>query len=367
LRLDSAVTRGALGWIDRWTLGAFFSQTDEFSAYTNEDPENLRGLKTNYDARNYAVFGQVGHDFNPRTRLIIGLRAETLDMDGDGTRTRFRKVRGTFDPVMTFRPHFDDTLIGGKVTLERDLSDRELVFVSVTRGYKGGGVNVDARISPPDDPLVYDTEYLWNYEAGMRGSWLERRLMAEFTAFYLQRNDTQVRDSAGFGGSYRFFTGNANRAKAYGLEASGSLAVSERWALHGSLGLLGSELDRFQLANGNVGGGRRLANTPEHGYTLGARYRARSGWFGQAEWVGRARQFDSNNHDETRRGFDVFNATLGYTWGNWTVSLWGRNIFDESYDKRVFFFGNEDPDYITKRYESHADPRQFGVTAAFRF
>ena len=44
-----------------------------------------------------------------------------------------------------------------------------------------------------------------------------------------------------------------------------------------------------------------------------------------------------------------------------------RNLFDQRYEKRVFFFGNEDPDYIETRYEDRADPRQIGVTAAFRF
>jgi hypothetical protein len=33
----------------------------------------------------------------------------------------------------------------------------------------------------------------------------------------------------------------------------------------------------------------------------------------------------------------------------------------------VYFFGNADPDYIETRYENRADPRQLGVTAAYRF
>ncbi|WP_414661375.1 TonB-dependent receptor [Horticoccus sp. 23ND18S-11] len=367
VRFDSAATRAALGWIDRWTLGAYYARTDEDSAYTNEDPGNLRGMKTRYDARHAAVFGQVAHDFTASTRLTLGLRAEQLDLDGRGTRTRFRKSRGTFDPVVTFRPDFKDTLPGGKITLEHELDGNRLVFASVTRGYKGGGINVDARISPPADPLTYDTEYLWNYEVGLRGNWLEQRLTGEVTAFYLQRRDTQVRDSAGFGGSYRFFTANANRASVHGLEASGAFALTKPWAVFGSLALMNSSLDRFTLTNGNTGGGRRLANTPRHGTTVGTRYRAASGWNGQIEVVSRASQFDSNNQNEARRAFSVLNASVGYTWGAWSATLWARNMTDARYQKRVFFFGNEDPDYVETRYEDRADPRQVGVTAAYRF
>jgi hypothetical protein len=128
-----------------------------------------------------------------------------------------------------------------------------------------------------------------------------------------------------------------------------------------------SELDPFTLANGNSGGGRRLANTPRYGYTLGARYHSDSGFFGNAEIVGRASQFDSNNQNESRRAFHLYNASLGYAWREWTFTLWGRNLLNARYEKRVFFFGNEDPDYLETRYEDRADPRQIGVSAAYRF
>lgn len=368
LRLDSALTRAALGWIDRWTLGAYFSKTDEDSAYTDTDPGNIRGLSTTYRADNLSLYGQIAHDFSTHTRLIVGLRTERVDLDGRGIKTRYRTSRAAYDPVVTFAPSFDDTVLGGKVTLEHDLTTDTLVFVSATRGYKAGGINIDARISPPADPLTYGTETLWNYEVGLRGNWLEHRLTGEVTAFYLDRADTQVRDSAGFGGSYRFFTANGRTAHIAGLEASAAYAVTKEWSFHGTLAHMESALDPFTLTNGSTGGGRRLANTPRYGYTLGTGYRpAANGFFANAELVGRAMQFDSNNQNEARRAFHVYNASLGYAWREWTFTLWGKNILNERYEKRVFFFGNEDPNYIETRYEDRADPRQLGVSAAYRF
>ena len=366
LRLDSE-PGAAAGWINRWTLGAFYSDVDELTRYTNTDPGNIRGLKTAYHSTNIALFGQLGHDFTPRTRLVAGLRVEQLEMDGAGTKTRYRAGPGTFDPVVVIAPSFDDTLVGGKLTLEHELGDHELAFVSLTRGYKAGGINIDARINPAADPLTYGTETLWNWEAGLRGNWLDQRLTGEFTAFYLQRSDTQVRDSAGFGGNYRFFTDNGDKSHVYGLEAAGAYALTRNWSVRGSLALMRSELESFTLANGNTGGGRDLANTPHYGYTLGTRYDAGQGLFGSAELTGRAEQFDSNNQNEARRAFRVVNATLGYAWSRWTFTLWAKNLLDETYDKRVYFFGNADPDYIETRYENRADPRQIGGTVNYRF
>jgi outer membrane receptor protein involved in Fe transport len=366
LRLDSAPGATA-GWISRWTLGAFYSDVDELTRYANTDPDNIRGLKTAYHSTNTALFGQLGHDFTPQTRLVAGLRIEQLEMSGNGTKTRYRAGPAKFDPVVVIRPSFDDTLVGGKLTLEHELGGDELAFVSLTRGYKAGGINVDARINPAADPLTYGTETLWNWEAGLRGNWLDQRLTGEFTTFYLQRQDTQVRDSAGFGGNYRFFTDNGDKSHVYGLEAAGSYALTKAWSVRGSLALMRSELESFTLANGNTGGGRDLANTPHYGYALGARYDAGRGFFGSAELVGRAEQFDSNNQNEARRAFRVVNASLGYAWTRWTFTLWAKNLLDETYDKRVYFFGNEDPNYIETRYENRADPRQIGGTVSYRF
>jgi len=367
LRLDSEPTTESPSAVQRWTVGAFYSATDEVSRYTNEDPWTLRSLKATYHAKNTALFGQMSHDLSASTRLVVGLRAERIEMDGDGTSSKFRKGSGTFDPVKTLVPRFDDSLVGGKITVEHDLSDHEIAFVSLTRGYKAGGINIDARINPASDPLVYDTETLWNYEAGVRGNWQSGRLTGEVTGFYLARRDTQVRDSAGFGGSYRFFTDNGGDSHVYGLEASGAFALTPTWSVRSSLALMRSELAPFTLSNGNNGGGRDLANTPSYGYTFGTRYGSEQGLFASADLVGRDGQFDSNNQNESRRSFQIVNASLGYTWQRWTVTLWAKNLLDERYEKRVFYFGNEDPDYTPTRYEDHADPRQVGATAAYRF
>ena len=58
---------------------------------------------------------------------------------------------------------------------------------------------------------------------------------------------------------------------------------------------------------------------------------------------------------------------LGYSRDAWSVTLWARNLFDERYEKRVFYFANAGPDWLATRYESPADPRQFGATVRYAF
>ena len=47
--------------------------------------------------------------------------------------------------------------------------------------------------------------------------------------------------------------------------------------------------------------------------------------------------------------------------------VWGRNVFDEDYVVRGFYFGNEPPLFENKRYVQLGEPRQFGVTARWEF
>jgi len=49
------------------------------------------------------------------------------------------------------------------------------------------------------------------------------------------------------------------------------------------------------------------------------------------------------------------------------VKMWGRNILDERYAIRGFYFGLEPPNYDDKLYVSWGDPRHFGLMIEFNF
>ena len=342
VRVDSVAEQDALGWIDRWTLGVYGSALNEKGRYS--DPFTL--MPTRYESGNAALFGQLGHDFGAADRLTFGLRGEWIQADSN------------------IAPRFDDTLWGSKLAWEHDFTANQTGFVSATRGYKAGGVATDARLGAAD-PRTYESETLWTYEVGLRSQALEKRLTNRATAFWTSRRDTQVRDSAGFGGNFYFYTDNGGDAETYGLEDEISYLFADHWSVYGSLALMDSDLDRFTLSNGtDVGGGRDLANVPAYGYSVGLRRAPIAGLFGNVELVARDHYYESNTHAEQRRAYEVVNASLGYAWPRWRVTAWVRNAFDEDYDKRVFFFDNG---FGAQRYESKADPRQFGVTAAYSF
>ena len=352
LRFDSADSEDALGFIDRWTAGVYFERLEENTLTTG-----FGTFENNYESNTFSMYGQGTHLFSERTRVTLGLRIEYFDLETTNSDEARPDV------------NFDDWLFGGKLTLEHDLNEQNMAFASVTRGYKAGGANIDPRLETPPFANEYDTEDLWNYEIGLRSTSIDGRLVSRLTLFFLDRHDAQLRDSEGEGIGFFYFTTNAEGAQHYGLEAETTFYIDENWSFDALLGLLETNRDSYSIQTSpdpndppEQISSRDLANAPTYTYTFRLNYRPYRGFFAGTELVGSDDYFESNSHREKRDAYVVFNGSVGYRWEHWTVTLWAKNLFDEEYAERVFFFDNGNGE---QRYEAPAAPRTFGATANY--
>ena len=379
LQFDSAEKEDALGIIDRWTAGVYYHQLEEQTAVNYRDDFGFGIANSDYESENVAFFAQVAHDFTESTRLIIGLRYEANSVDF--TSTTIDDYFGSLLPG-TNSSSQDEDLWGGKITLEQDLNENHTLFASVTRGYKAGGANTGA-FRFAFDPQTYDKETLYNFEIGARSSFADGAVQTSITLFHLERKDAQLRDSAGAGGFFRYLTVNGEEAHHLGLEAEATWQINQDWRLTTTLGLLDTDRDSYTAidydedVNDALDGddiddplaiqvpSRGLANAP--GYTYSARldYAPQEGLFASAELVGSDDYYESNSHNQKRDAFAIVNASIGCRFNNWTLTLWSKNLFDEDYAERVFFFNNTDFSDVNTRYEAPAAPRRFGVTANY--
>ena len=352
LRFDSADDDDALGFVDRWTTGIYYEQLDENNVTTG-----FGDFETDYGSKTFSLYGQGTHLFGKQTRITLGLRVEYFDLETEN-------INGFRQDV-----DFDDWLFGGKLTLEHDLSETQMTFASITRGYKAGGANIYPFLEVPPLPEEYETEDLWNYEIGLRSALLDGRLESRITLFFLDRNNAQLRDSEGEGIGFTYFTTNGEGARHYGLEAETVFYIDDNWSFTTSLGLLETDRDSYEIKTDpdvNVAPefirSRDLANAPSYTYTARLNYQPHKGFFAGSEVVGSDAYFESNSHRQKRDAYAIFNGSIGYRWEQWTVTLWAKNIFDEEYAERVFFFDNG---LGEQRYEAPAAPRTFGVTANY--
>jgi outer membrane receptor protein involved in Fe transport len=318
-------------------------------------------LTSRYHATNAALFGQLDGLITQRLRWTAGLRTERRKADyRDGGVWQSEARVSDLDSR--------DTMLGGAASLSFDSSDTTTYYVSVSRGYKAGGFNLG---TVPQDRLEFQPELLWNYELGVKQTWLDGRLYPDNSVFYMRRRDMQVRTGDQLDksdpNSFVFFTDNASAGYNYGLESSVRWRITERWDANASLGLLRTRLQGYVQGDQALAD-REQANAPHYQASLSAGWHHPRGWTARAEVTALdSFYFDVPPNDSRSSSYVLTNLQAGYEGERWSAYVWGRNIFNRVYAVRGFFFGNEPPDFADKLYIQRGDPRQVGVTFHYSF
>ena len=92
----------------------------------------------------------------------------------------------------------------------------------------------------------------------------------------------------------------------------------------------------------------------------------------RVEFEGKDEFYFSNSHDKKSSSYELVNARLTYQGSNWDVSLWGRNLSDEDYATRGFYFSNQFGNnpangYAPETYVQYGEPRVVGISASYTF
>ncbi|HEX6997250.1 MAG TPA: TonB-dependent receptor [Gammaproteobacteria bacterium] len=317
---------------------------------------------SDYDATNLAVFGQLDFALGARAELTAGVRWERRTADYVDT------VGNRFDPT--------DDMVGGELAVTWRLDERWATYVRAARGYKAGGFNTDLAGVDFDavdgvsrDQIEFGPEYMTSLEGGVKGRWLDGRVTADVSAFFTRREDQQIKVPLqlvlGDPLSFLLLTDNAERARHRGLEATLDWRPTERLAVSTALGLLDTEIEEFGVFPTLEG--REQAHAPGYTYAVGVEYRPGGRWWGRVDFVGADAFLFDYGHDQRSEPYTTVNLRIGRDWGDWSLDLWARNVLDEEYAVRGFFFGNEPPDFPNALYVRLGDPRHYGVTLRYRF
>ena len=317
-------------------------------------------FSSTYETSNVAVYGQVATPIGPKTTLITGLRVE--------------QYQGDYTDSNGFIQDTDDVMVGGKIALEYQVIDRTMIYTSITRGYKAGGINSEALAKAKDEGLnlsadffqqhtSFDPEYLWSGEFGVKGSSLDDKFTLRLAAFYMHRDDIQLKAWQVEGQQFTGYVDNASSGSNYGLEVEGSYQLTDNLFLTGSAGYLNTEIDDFVTQSGLNQDGREQAQSPKYQYAFTARYNFTNAFYGMVGIEGKDDYYFSDSHNSQATSSNLVNLSFGYEADMWAVRAWARNVFDETVPTRGFEFGNDPQDgYATHTYTQLGEPRVAGVT-----
>ena len=75
-----------------------------------------------------------------------------------------------------------------------------------------------------------------------------------------------------------------------------------------------------------------------------------------------------DSHNTRSNSYELLHASIGFEMKHIRATVWARNLTDQDYHVRGFFFGN-DPrkDYVNEVYTQLGEPRRIGGTVTLSF
>ena len=357
-RDDQALDLQFTGKAGNWVAGIYYQNRDvdlerQYTWLANP-------FASTYETNNIAAYGQLATKIGPKTTLITGLRVE--------------QYQGDYTDSNGFIEETDDIMLGGKIALEYQVIDRTMIYTSITRGYKAGGINSEALAKAKDEGLSldadffkqhtsFDPEYLWSGEFGVKGSSLDDKFTLRLAAFYMHRDNIQLKSWQVSDQQFTGYVANASSGSNYGLEIEGSYLLTDNLLISGSAGYLDTKINDFVTKSGLNQDGREQAQAPKYQYAFSARYNVTDELYAMLGIEGKDDYYFSDSHNAQAPNTNLVNASLGYEAENWAVRAWARNVFDETVPTRGFEFGNNPLDgYTSQTYIQLGEPRVAGVT-----
>ncbi|PHZ84735.1 TonB-dependent receptor [Paremcibacter congregatus] len=322
----------------RWTAGLFYKNGQaEILTDAETIPAVPRTLFNNVvqpESEQYALFGEMEYDVTDKLHAVAGLRWFREEQRNS------KRNLGDFAPVnIDINIPLTYESVQPRFSLLYDLSEDASVYGTISRGFRAGGVNSNVesvRVVPVElggDPNVsatFNPESLWNYEIGVKGAWLDNKISANLSGFYMKWSGMQIRQNLlNPALTYLMNIGSAHSA---GVELEFDVRPFTGFTASGGLQLLDAKVDEGREGFPK---GDRLPNSITRKVTLRAEYEFPVtdlvSAFIRADYTNTGGSYSRvpNAEDLYSGGYDVVNMRVGVNVGQWKAELFADNIFDD--------------------------------------
>ncbi|MEM8829879.1 MAG: TonB-dependent receptor [Cyanobacteria bacterium P01_G01_bin.19] len=339
-----------------WLLGSYLEFRDfdiNESSFTTD--AGITSTAAEVDEDTLAFFGQASYKPIAPLTLTAGLRYErfdsTLSNETISDFTGFEPTVTNFNDIEQ-----DDDIILPRFVAQYRFSPSAMVYGSIARGYKPGGVNYFATT---EDVLTFDTETSTNYEIGLKSSFLDNRIQLNLAGFYSPVSDFQL---ISFNSEILRSTVENADADIAGFEVELRASPFEGFEAIAGFGYVDATFDEFSDPNDNTQiNGNNLPYVPDYTYNLALQYRFPQGIFARAELQGFGTAFFDNPNEYQQDAYALFNARIGYERDNYGIFFYADNIFDTEYLTTAFNFGS------LGEIASFGAPATYGVRVRTKF
>ncbi|WEK46535.1 MAG: TonB-dependent receptor [Candidatus Andeanibacterium colombiense] len=180
--------------------------------------DRIYGYLSDTKNKDFGIFGEVSYRPIPEFEITVGGRYYSNEAQG-AVVNQGGLIKGTPGDA-TGATDQKENGFTPKVTLTVRPTDDVMLYATYAKGYRIGGINPNAGLLP-SLPATYDSDTVDNYEAGLKLSGLDRRLLITANVFNIDWHDLQAREF-GPGPNYYSYVINAASANIKGVEFSGA-------------------------------------------------------------------------------------------------------------------------------------------------
>jgi iron complex outermembrane receptor protein len=297
-----------------------------------------------------SIFADFTYSVNDNLELTAGIRYVTEDKTSGYSSVAPNSVLsgGPLLPVVSTdgvkfeaKEDFNDWL--PRFNLLYNLDKDTNLYATISKGRRSEVLDVNSQAGENGVGVIaavtlVPAEIIWNYETGIKGQALDRKITYSASIFYQDYSDFQVtqQDDAG-----NFFTANAGSATNIGVETELKALLGDYFDVFANLAYIDAEIDD-DSENGNLAG-NRFRLQPELTSSIGISYNqpltGNLSLTGSVVYSYRSDIFFEpanapiSGLDISEDAINLVNARVGITdeENRWSVSLFASNLFDKEY------------------------------------
>jgi iron complex outermembrane receptor protein len=147
------------------------------------------------NTEHWSVYGTLEFDLSDRLTASIEGRYSEESFDyqwfagGTVAVSVFGPAGGITGPGEQFNASADESFFAPAFSLDYTINDDAMVYARIAKGVKPGGFSTVA--APRVENARYTEETLWNYEIGLKSTWLDNRVVFNSSIFYMDYGDKQ--------------------------------------------------------------------------------------------------------------------------------------------------------------------------------
>jgi iron complex outermembrane recepter protein len=235
-------------------------------------------------------------------------------------------------------------------------------YVVAARGYKTGGFN--STFERPED-LTFDPEYSWNYETGVKTSFFNNSLYADFAVFYIDWKNQQIYQTvpSGRGSMLK----NAGHSVSKGTEISLRATPLKGFEFMLSYGYTEAKFISYNLNDSVNYNNNFLPYVPRHTVSFQASKSLNiknSGILDKikisALYRGAGEIFWNEENSASQPYYSLVDAKISFIRKALQLDLWTKNMLNTDYSS--FYF-----EALGKKYVQTGKPAQIGMNLSIKF